>query len=37
VVKRALGWDPLQRRSSSRESFWHPYPARPRDHYEKMF
>jgi hypothetical protein len=37
VVKRAMGWDPLQRRSGSRESFWNPYPARPRDHYEKMF
>lgn len=37
VIKRAMGWDPLQRRSGSRESFWHPYPARPRDHYEKMY
>jgi len=39
LVKRALGWDPLQRRSASRESFWHPYPARQQNprHYEKMF
>jgi hypothetical protein len=37
LIKRAMGWDPLQRRSGSRESFWNPYPARPRDHYEKMF
>src|SRR5919205_3231201 len=33
LVKRAMGWDPLQRRSGSRESFWSPYPARPRNHY----
>lgn len=39
VIKRALGWDPLQRRSGSSESFWHPYPERQRDprHYEKMY
>ena len=39
VVKRAMGWDPLQRRSGSRDSFWQPYPGRQRDprHYEKMF
>jgi hypothetical protein len=39
VVKRLMGWDPLQRRSGSRESFWHPYPARQQNprHYEKMF
>jgi hypothetical protein len=39
LVKRAMGWDPLQRRSGSRESFWQPYPERQKDsrHYEKMF
>jgi Saxitoxin biosynthesis operon protein SxtJ len=37
VIKRALGWDPLQRRSGSRDSFWHPYPSRNPRHYEKMF
>ena len=37
VIKRAMGWDPLERRSASRESFWGPYPARDRRHYEKMF
>lgn len=37
LIKRAMGWDPLQRRCGSRESFWHPYPARDARHYEKMF
>ena len=39
LVKRAMGWDPLQRRAGSRESFWEPYPARQRNprHYEKMY
>ena len=39
VIKRAMGWDPLFRRERSRESFWHPYPARQQNprHYEKMF
>ena len=39
VIKRALGWDPLQRRSGSRDSFWQPYPDRQRNprHFEKMF
>jgi|ERR1043166_1132283 hypothetical protein len=37
VIKRATGWDPLQRRAAPRESFWEPYPARNRRHYEKMF
>ena len=39
VIKRATGWDPLHRRSASRESFWHPYPPRQQNprHYEKMF
>ena len=39
LVKRATGWDPLQRRSGRRDSFWHPYPERQKNprHYEKMF
>lgn len=37
LVKRAMGWDPLQRRAASRETFWQPYQTRERDHYEKMF
>src|SRR5215213_322104 len=39
LIKRAMGWDPLHRRSGPRDSFWHPYPARQQDprHYEKMF
>ena len=37
LIKRATGWDPLQRRSGSRESFWSPYPTRDRRHYEKMY
>ena len=37
LIKRALGWDPLQRRSGSRESLWEPYPSRHPKHYEKMF
>ena len=37
LVKRAMGWDPLLRRSAARESFWQPYPNRARNHYEKMF
>ena len=37
LIKRAMGWDPLERRSGSRESFWHPYPGRDRRHYERMF
>lgn len=39
LVKRALGWDPLGRRSAARETFWHPYPKRQQNphHYEKMF
>jgi hypothetical protein len=37
LVKRALGWDPLQRRSGSRDSFWHPYPPRNSKHYERMY
>ncbi len=39
LVKRAMGWDPLQRRSGSRDSFWEPYSERQRNpkHYEKMY
>ena len=39
LVKRAMGWDPLQRRSAFRDSFWQRYPERQKDprHYEKMF
>lgn len=39
LIKRAMGWDPLHRRSASRDSYWHPYSKRQLDprHYEKMF
>ena len=39
LIKRAMGWDPLYRRSGTRDSFWHPYPPRQQNprHYEKMF
>ena len=39
LIKRARGWDPLHRRSVSRESYWRPYSKRQLDprHYEKMF
>lgn len=39
LIKRALGWDPLHRRSGPAESYWHVYPERQRNHrhYEKMF
>lgn len=39
VVKRAMGWDPLQRRSAAGDTFWHHYPKRQQDprHYEKMY
>ena len=39
LVKRAMGWDPLQRRAGSRDSFWQPYPERQKNprHYEKMY
>lgn len=39
LVKRAMGWDPLQRRAGSRDSFWQPYPEKQKDprHYEKMY
>lgn len=37
LIKRATGWDPLQRRSGPLETFWHPYPARNPKHYERMY
>jgi Saxitoxin biosynthesis operon protein SxtJ len=39
VVKRLSGWDPLDRRSGRRPSYWRPYSERQRDtrHYEKMY
>ncbi len=39
LIKRAMGWDPLHRRSQSSDSYWHPYSKRQLDprHYEKMF
>jgi Saxitoxin biosynthesis operon protein SxtJ len=39
LIKRAMGWDPLSRRSPSDDSYWRPYSARQRNHrhYEKMF
>ena len=39
LVKRAMGWDPLQRRSGLRDSFWEPYSERQRNpkHYERMY
>jgi hypothetical protein len=38
-IKRLTGWDPLNRRAPSSESYWRDYSARQRDprHYEKMF
>ncbi len=39
LIKRAMGWDPLSRRTPSGESYWRPYSERQRNrrHYEKMF
>jgi hypothetical protein len=37
MIKRAMGWDPLQRRSAPRDTFWQTYPERSSRHYEKMF
>jgi len=39
VVKRLFGWDPLNRRSGKRDSYWIPYSGRQKDprHYEKMY
>jgi hypothetical protein len=39
ILRKAMGGDPLRRRSSSAGSYWHPYSRRQADphHYEKMF
>jgi hypothetical protein len=39
LIKRAMGWDPLNRRAIRRETYWRPYSVRQQDHrhYEKMF
>jgi len=39
LIKRAMGWDPLHRRSERSDSYWRPYSKRQQDprHYEKMF
>ena len=39
LIKRAMGWDPLHRRSNSLDTYWRPYSKRQLDcrHYEKMF
>ena len=39
LIKRAMGWDPLDRRSTPRDTYWRPYSKRQLDprHYEKMF
>lgn len=39
LIKRAMGWDPLHRRSHGLDSYWRPYSKRQLDprHYEKMF
>src|SRR5258708_2387960 len=39
LIKRSFGWDPLNRRAASSDSYWTPYSERQKDprHYEKMF
>jgi Saxitoxin biosynthesis operon protein SxtJ len=39
LIKRALGWDPLNRRAGSKASYWRPYSPRQKNprHFEKMF
>jgi hypothetical protein len=39
LIKRAMGWDPLNRRRAPDGSYWVPYPDRQQDprHYEKMY
>lgn len=39
LIKRLFGWDPLNRRAGSSNSYWKPYSDRQSDprHYEKMF
>ncbi len=39
LVKKAVGWDPLRRRSARQPSYWRSYSSRQRDprHFEKMY
>lgn len=39
LIKRMLGWDPLNRRAGANDTYWKPYPERQRNprHYEKMY
>jgi len=39
LIKRAMGWDPLQRRADRSDTYWRPYTQRQRNprHFEKMF
>ena len=39
TIKRVFGWDPLNRRSKRRQSYWHSYSSRQLNpkHYERMF
>jgi len=39
VIKRLMGWDPLNRRAAASDSYWQPYSERQRNtrHYEKMY
>ncbi len=39
LIKKAMGWDPLNRRAARENSYWRPYSKRQLDprHYEKMF
>ena len=39
VIKRLFGWDPLNRRAATSDSYWTAYSERQKDprHYEKMF
>lgn len=39
VIKRLMGWDPLNRRAGASDSYWQPYSERQRNtrHYEKMY
>jgi hypothetical protein len=39
LIKRAMGWDPLHRRATGKETYWRAYSERQRNahHYEKMF
>ena len=39
LVKRLMGWDPLDRRSAARNTYWIPYESYQQDkrHYEKMY